>query len=498
MTLTTGLSPVGSPTADAALGVVDATRDALALPASGRRPVGWLVVALDVVAGALASALGVSLPSAWALPVTASVILVWPALLALSGAYSRLAEDPYAVRARAVLAAGAALALLGWCVLALTPTAATAPGPRGLAVTSLVVAASAPAVSIVLRCLVPLVVPRRPLRAVVVGQRSQVRGLLAEATRGTRHRHYEPVAICLPGPAGEAPDSGEEAWPVPACHDAEQQLLDVVRLHHADAVVVAPSDGIGPAELRRWGAWLQAVGVDLVVSTGLRDVTHARISLARMGGSGLLRVRHAPLDGPARLVKEAVDRVVALLLLVLLSPVLLVIALLIRRDSPGPALFRQTRVGHRGRLFTVYKLRTMCADADRLVDDLAHENESDQAGVLFKIKRDPRITRLGAQLRALSLDELPQLINVVRGEMSLIGPRPALPREVQAYDADLRRRLDVKPGMTGLWQVSGRSDLAWEDTVRLDLQYVDNWSWSLDAAIAVRTAAAVLSRRGAY
>ena len=212
----------------------------------------------------------------------------------------------------------------------------------------------------------------------------------------------------------------------------------------------------------------------------------------------MVGIHPAPLTGPSRLLKDVVDRVAGLLLLVLLAPLLGVLALLIRADSPGRALYRQTRVGWHGRQFTVYKLRTMCADADSIRSDLEDKNESDQNGVLFKMKRDPRITRVGAFLRLSSLDELPQLINVVRGEMSLIGPRPALPGEVQAYAPDLRRRLDVKPGLTGLWQVSGRSDLSWDDTVRLDLQYVDNWSWWMDVRIAVRTASAVLSRRGAY
>jgi lipopolysaccharide/colanic/teichoic acid biosynthesis glycosyltransferase len=174
------------------------------------------------------------------------------------------------------------------------------------------------------------------------------------------------------------------------------------------------------------------------------------------------------------------------------------LAVLIRRDSPGPAMFRQIRVGRHGQPFTVYKLRTMRQDADALVHELADANESDRDGVLFKIKQDPRITRLGALLRKYSLDELPQLINVVRGEMSLIGPRPALPAEVSDYSTDLRRRLVVKPGLTGLWQVSGRSDLTWEETVRLDLQYVDNWSWTLDLKIAVKTVRAVVLHQGAY
>jgi lipopolysaccharide/colanic/teichoic acid biosynthesis glycosyltransferase len=196
--------------------------------------------------------------------------------------------------------------------------------------------------------------------------------------------------------------------------------------------------------------------------------------------------------------KHLVDRVAALMLLVALAPVLGICALLIRLDSPGPAWFRQTRIGRGGRPFTVHKFRTMSLGAHEVRHEIAHENESDGEGVLFKIKADPRVTRVGAVLRKYSLDELPQLVNVLLGQMSLIGPRPALPQEVQGYSTDLRRRLVVKPGMTGLWQVSGRSDLSWEETVRMDLQYVDNWSWTLDLSIAARTLGAVLGQKGAY
>jgi lipopolysaccharide/colanic/teichoic acid biosynthesis glycosyltransferase len=159
-------------------------------------------------------------------------------------------------------------------------------------------------------------------------------------------------------------------------------------------------------------------------------------------------------------------------------------------------IFRQDRVGRDGRHFTMLKFRTMHVDADETLQQLAGLNESD--GVLFKVRLDPRITRLGRILRRYSLDELPQLVNVMRGHMSLVGPRPALPSEVVRYDEDPRRRLAVKPGLTGLWQVSGRSDLSWSDTVRLDLLYVDNWSFSLDLVILCRTVKAVLGHRGAY
>jgi exopolysaccharide biosynthesis polyprenyl glycosylphosphotransferase len=194
--------------------------------------------------------------------------------------------------------------------------------------------------------------------------------------------------------------------------------------------------------------------------------------------------------------KAVFDRVGAALLLVLFAPVLAAVAVAVRLDSPGPVFFRQVRVGRYGREFQIYKFRTMHTDAERRLADVRHLNEQD--GVLFKIRDDPRITRVGRHLRRLSLDELPQLFNVMGGTMSLVGPRPPLQREVAAYPRDARRRLAVRPGMTGLWQVSGRSDLPWEEAVRLDLRYVENWSLTLDLVILLRTLTAVWRGAGAY
>jgi lipopolysaccharide/colanic/teichoic acid biosynthesis glycosyltransferase len=175
---------------------------------------------------------------------------------------------------------------------------------------------------------------------------------------------------------------------------------------------------------------------------------------------------------------------------------LLALAVAIRVDSPGPVFFRQVRVGKSGREFLIFKFRTMYTDAERRLSEIRHLNEHD--GVLFKMRDDPRVTKIGRWLRRLSLDELPQLLNVLGGSMSLVGPRPPLPQEVAAYPEDMCRRLAVPPGMTGLWQVSGRSDLPWEEAVRLDLRYVENWSLSLDLVILLRTLSAVLRSSGAY
>jgi lipopolysaccharide/colanic/teichoic acid biosynthesis glycosyltransferase len=190
------------------------------------------------------------------------------------------------------------------------------------------------------------------------------------------------------------------------------------------------------------------------------------------------------------------DKVAAASALILLAPLFAGIALTIWLADRGPVFFRQTRVGKDGAAFTLYKFRTMVVDAERWIPQLAAHNEADD--VLFKIRRDPRITRPGGWLRRWSLDELPQLFNVLIGNMSLVGPRPALPQEAARYGDLMRRRLAVTPGLTGLWQVSGRSDLSWDEAVRLDLRYVENWSFALDLQILWKTGSAVIRGDGAY
>jgi exopolysaccharide biosynthesis polyprenyl glycosylphosphotransferase len=203
------------------------------------------------------------------------------------------------------------------------------------------------------------------------------------------------------------------------------------------------------------------------------------------------------MSGARRVVKKTVDRVLAVLAAALAMPFLAMIALAVRLDSPGPVLFRQVRVGARGEEFEMLKFRTMCVDAEARLADLASSYDAGNT-VLVKMRRDPRVTRVGRILRRYSLDELPQLLNVLRGDMSLVGPRPPLPQEVEKYEPDAVRRLRVQPGLTGLWQVSGRSELSWDESLRLDLWYVDNWSLMLDIQIIFRTAKAVLRGTGAY
>jgi exopolysaccharide biosynthesis polyprenyl glycosylphosphotransferase len=231
------------------------------------------------------------------------------------------------------------------------------------------------------------------------------------------------------------------------------------------------------------------------VAPQLTDIAGPRVHIRPVEGLPLLYVEEPTLSGVAWLFKNLLDRVVAAVGLVLLAPVLVAVGVAIKLTDPGPVFFRQSRVGREGKIFRVWKYRTMYVDAEERRATLVDQNESD--GLLFKIKNDPRITPLGRFLRLSSLDELPQLINVLLGEMSLVGPRP-LPAEDGDYLGDVRRRLLVRPGITGLWQVSGRSSLSWDDAVRLDLYYVDNWSLTFDLTIMWKTIGVVLRSKGAY
>jgi exopolysaccharide biosynthesis polyprenyl glycosylphosphotransferase len=244
-------------------------------------------------------------------------------------------------------------------------------------------------------------------------------------------------------------------------------------------------------------AWeLEKTGTDLCVAPSLLDVAGPRTTIRPTAGLPLLHVDHPQLGGISLIFKEFFDRCVAVVTLVLLAPLLAFLSMAICLSDGGPALFTQVRVGKNGRKFKIYKFRTMHVDAEQRKAQLIVNNELD--GVLFKLRQDPRITALGVHLRRWSVDELPQLINVVLGHMSLVGPRPALPEEAARYADHVRRRLVVKPGMTGLWQVKGRSDLSWDESVRLDLRYVENWSLVLDLQIMWKTISVVIRGVGAY
>jgi lipopolysaccharide/colanic/teichoic acid biosynthesis glycosyltransferase len=269
-----------------------------------------------------------------------------------------------------------------------------------------------------------------------------------------------------------------------------------LRRCRAEAVLVSPGSGLSGPDVRRLSWELEGTGVELGV-TGLVD--HAaphRVRAVQLNGGTVLQVLPTRPPRAVRIAKHVVDRVLGTVLLLVALPLVGLMVLAVRLDTPGPAVYRQTRIGRHGKRFTIYKLRSMHQHADRDLPALTALNEAD--GPLFKIHDDPRVTRVGKVLRRTSLDELPQLINVVRGEMSLVGPRPALPAEVACYDDVELRRLHVLPGLTGLWQVSGRSDLGWDSGMALDLRYADNWRLRGDASILARTLGAVVRRRGAY
>jgi exopolysaccharide biosynthesis polyprenyl glycosylphosphotransferase len=301
-----------------------------------------------------------------------------------------------------------------------------------------------------------------------------------------------PVAIHITD--GYAAARGIET-PVPVY--AGRDVMSLVREVGADTIAVCGSASAEPGELRRLAWQLEGTGVDLVVAPQLTDIAGPRVHIRPIEGLPLLHVEEPTLSGPGWLAKNLLDRVVAFLGLLILSPVLGIIALSIRLSDPGPVFFRQPRVGHEGRTFRVWKFRTMYVDAEERKASLKELELNEADGMFFKMKQDPRIFPMGQRLRASSLDELPQLINVLRGEMSLVGPRP-LPADDGDYLGDVRRRLLVRPGITGLWQVSGRSDLSWDEAVRLDLYYVDNWSLTYDLSILWRTIWVVLRRKGAY
>ncbi len=264
----------------------------------------------------------------------------------------------------------------------------------------------------------------------------------------------------------------------------------------ADLVVVAPGRGVHGSDLRRLGWLLQDSSAGLAVVDVADSAAPHRLHATSYAGATFV---HIDDPAPSALVqgcKAVADRIGAALLLALLSPVLALLVVTVRVDSRGPGFFRQTRVGKDGRPFRIFKLRTMTVTAER--DKVALLDRNEGSGPLFKLHDDPRITRVGHFLRRTSLDELPQLLNVVRGEMSLVGPRPALPAEVEEYDDVELRRLAVKPGMTGLWQVSGRSNLSWESGLAYDLHYADNWRLVDDALICMRTVDAVVRGNGAY
>ena len=329
-------------------------------------------------------------------------------------------------------------------------------------------------------------------RTLVVGTVSGVEQLVRVMGR-TSESGYLITGACVPAHALPARGSTSVAG-VPVVGSLDH-ISAVMLDRRVDAVIVTASDHTHPDMVRRLGWELEAHDVEIIVAPALANIAGPRVHVRPVAGLPLLHLEEPSYRGAARSGKALFDRIGALGLLVVWSPVLIAAALAIRITDPGPVFYRQERAGRDGKPFAMIKFRSMVVDADQMLQQLEADTGNE---VMFKMRDDPRVTRVGKLLRRTSMDELPQLFNVLRGDMSLVGPRPPLISEVSGYGVDAHRRLLVRPGMTGPWQVSGRSDLDWEETVRLDLYYVENWSMVGDLLILWKTLRAVVSSDGAY
>ncbi len=328
-----------------------------------------------------------------------------------------------------------------------------------------------------------------PTRTIVLGTNAEARAVAKTLEREGWLGYHILGFVDDDSPRGQEIADGQRVI------GGTDDLVDLVLEHRATLVLVAAS-AFETARLNHLLWKLRDVDIDLQITSGTVDLLASRMVVQSVAGVPLLYVRRPGMDRTQRTIKRVMDIVGATVGAIVLSPLLLLIAIRIKLDSPGPVIFKQTRVGRDGKEFTLWKFRTMVADAEQRRAEL--EPLSEGPGLLFKLKQDPRVTRWGAKLRKYSLDELAQLWNVLKGEMSLVGPRPALPSEVQQYDDWVKNRLRAKPGMTGLWQVSGRTETSFSDYVRHDLFYIQNWSLALDLWILWRTVRAVLSGEGAH
>jgi exopolysaccharide biosynthesis polyprenyl glycosylphosphotransferase len=460
-------------------------RDSWAKPLVVRQLIGDASGAA-VLACVLTSTL--SWPTTRAAEVAMAGALGWPLLLWLNRAYDRglIGQGPDEFQA-VLRCAGLTVAFLG-----LTAYLAHYPVPRRFVVIGIpALAALTGVVRYVLRRRLHSRrrLGRDVLRTVVVGNPSAI-DLVVRDLELTSHHGYSVVGVCVPGELVDVEIAGDLEV-LGTFSDVPQAVVD----NELDVVIVAGSGLVG-ASLRRLSWALERTGAELVIAPGLVEITGPRLQMRPTAGLSLLRVEAANNRAGRLLGKAVLDRTLGLALFLLALPLIVGSAVLVALTGGGSPFFRQTRIGRDGRPFTMWKIRTMTKDADERRDEvLAH---SDRDGLMFKMHDDPRVTTIGRALRRLSLDELPQLWNVVAGSMSLVGPRPPLSTEYRQYHDQVHRRLRVKPGITGLWQVSGRADLSWDESIRLDLRYVDNWSIALDLQILWKTARAVLGGSGAY
>jgi len=330
--------------------------------------------------------------------------------------------------------------------------------------------------------------------AFVVGSHQDATRVVRQLMQQQHRAGYKPVGVAFTDGSGRATSAAVDDRLVPLVSVDEVPAL--TRATGTRAVIVAGDLPGGREQVQDLGWQLENSGTELILVSSLTDVAGPRIHMRPVEGLPMLHVDLPQYEGINHTMKRGIDLVLGGLAVLLLSPVLAAVALAVKLESRGPVLFRQQRVGVAGSPFTMFKFRSMVVDAEARLTQLARSNEG--SGLLFKMRDDPRVTRVGRFIRRYSLDELPQLFNVLNGTMSLIGPRPPLPREVAEYEGRVHRRLLIKPGITGLWQVSGRSNLSWEESVKLDLYYVENWSILTDFVVLLKTVRAVLKRDGAY
>jgi exopolysaccharide biosynthesis polyprenyl glycosylphosphotransferase len=327
--------------------------------------------------------------------------------------------------------------------------------------------------------------------ALLVGHRAGVAELHQQILRQAASG-YRVIGACLPG----RPDDGATTFEGLPVLGGLDDVTAVVEQYEVDTVAVLPSPELDGGRLRRLGWDLEKTQADLLLAPSVTEVAGPRVHIRPEWGLPLLHVDRPEFTGLRRVAKELFDRSVAGVAVLVLFPVLLALAVAVKITSRGPVFFRHERIGRDGVPFHVLKFRSMVQGADKHIDALRDQSQGND--VQFKMKRDPRVTAIGQVMRRFSLDELPQLLNVLSGSMSLVGPRPHVTREVEQYGVAMRRRLLVKPGITGLWQVSGRSNLSWDDSVRIDVRYVENWSLTFDLMILGKTLGAVLRGSGAY
>ncbi|WP_024804670.1 sugar transferase [Nocardia sp. BMG51109] len=329
-------------------------------------------------------------------------------------------------------------------------------------------------------------------RVLVVGGRGAAAAVVTAFSRNPESGHRV-VGVCTPD--GNTPGLEIDGRTIPVVGD-DRSVLEAVLATGADTVAVTATDNLGPADFRHLAWELDRPGVELIVAPGLVDIAGTRVTHKLVAGMPMVHVEKPQYDRAGSIGKTLFDFCFAASAMLAVAPVLLAIAVAVKLTSAGPVFYRSERIGRDGRPFRMIKFRSMYVDAEAHATALIEASGGNP--LFFKMRKDPRVTPVGRIIRRYSLDELPQFFNVLRGEMSVVGPRPQVRREVDSYDGMMRRRLLVKPGLTGLWQVSGRSDLSVEDAMRLDLSYVENWSMVLDLLLIARTIGAVSRGDGAY